>query len=132
MVVMKLYTSLGNDLGYFGYKTYNDDWEDGHYWTKCGYPGMVAGAERPSRVTWFPIIDDDYDGSGVELEYKADSSAGDSGGPVFGWWDGKPYVIGTHSGGEEEYSFPASIVKNNVAAGGSALSKLIKWGRDNW
>jgi V8-like Glu-specific endopeptidase len=132
MAVCKLYTPLGDSLGYFGYKTYNDDWEGGHYWTKVGYPGMVASGQRPSRVTWYPIVDDDSDGAGVELEYKADSSSGDSGGPVFGWWSGQPYVIGTHSGGEEEYSFPWYIVKNNVAAGGSALSGLIGWARTNW
>lgn len=132
MATLKLYTPLGDSLGYFGYKTYHDSWEGGCYWTKCGYPGAIASANRPSRVTWFPIIDDDNDGAGVELEYRADSSKGDSGGPVFSWWNGKPYVIGTHSGGEEEYHFPFSIVKNNVAAGGGALSSLISWARNNW
>lgn len=132
MAVLKLYTPLGDSLGWFGSKTYDDDWEDGNYWTKCGYPGAVASGNRPSRITWFPIIDDDNDGAGVELEYHADASDGDSGGPVFGWWDGSPYVIGTHSGGEEEYQFPFSIVKNNVAAGGSALPNLIIWAQNNW
>jgi V8-like Glu-specific endopeptidase len=132
MSVLKLYTSLGNSLGWFGSKTYHDSWEDGNYWTKCGYPGALASGERPSRITWFPIVDDDSDGSGLELEYHADASPGDSGGPVFGWWDGSPYAIGTHSGGEEEYHFPFSIVRNNVAAGGSALPDLIIWAQNNW
>jgi V8-like Glu-specific endopeptidase len=132
MAVLKLYTPLGDSMGYFGYKTYDDDWEGGSYWTKVGYPGMLTGGQRPSRVTWYPIIDDDNDGAGIELEYRADSTPGDSGGPVFGWWSGMPYVIGTHSGGEEEYQFPWYIIKNNVAAGGSALSSLIGWARSNW
>jgi V8-like Glu-specific endopeptidase len=132
MAVLKLYTALGDSLGYLGYKTYNDDWEGGNYWTKCGYPGAITGGQRPSRIQWYPIVDDDSDGSGIELEYKADSTSGDSGGPVFGWWSGSPYVIGTHSGGEEEYHFPWYIVKNNVAAGGGALSSLIAWARSNW
>lgn len=132
MAVLKLYTPLGDSMGYFGYKTYDDDWEGGNYWTKVGYPGMVAGGQRPSRITWYPIIDDDNDGAGVELEYRADSTPGDSGGPVFGWWSGMPYVIGTHSGGEEEYQFPWYIIRNNLAAGGSALSSLIGWARANW
>jgi len=132
MAVLQLYEPLGDTLGYFGYKTYRDDWEDGDYWTKVGYPSMVANGTRPSRVTWYPIIDDDNDGAGVELEYRADSSGGDSGGPVFGWWSGSPYVVGTHSGGEEEYHFPWSIVRNNLSAGGNALSSLIGWGRSNW
>jgi len=131
MAVLKLYTPLGDTLGWFGYKTYSDSWEDGLHWTKCGYPGVVAGGRRPSRITWFPIIDDDSEGAGVELEYRVDSSEGDSGGPVFGWWGGMPYLIGTHSGSEEELDW-FSVVQNNVAAGGIALSNLIGWARDNW
>jgi V8-like Glu-specific endopeptidase len=128
MAVMRLAQPLGDWLGYFGYKTYNDDWEDGNYWTLAGYPGDVANAQRPSANYWFPITDDDNDGAGVELEYKADTNSGNSGGPVWGWWDGKPYVIGTHSGGEDNFGEP----KQNVAAGGSALSSLIAWARSNW
>jgi V8-like Glu-specific endopeptidase len=128
MAVMRLAQPLGDWLGYFGYKTYDDDWEDGNYWTLAGYPGDVAGGQRPSANYWFPITDDDNDGAGVELEYKADTNGGNSGGPVFGWWDGKPYVIGTHSGGEDNFGEP----KQNVAAGGSALSSLIAWARSNW
>lgn len=132
MAVLKLYTPLGNTLGYFGARTYHDSWEGGHYWTKVGYPGAVASGARPSRIAWYPIVDDDSDGAGVELEYKADSSPGDSGGPVFGWWSGWPYVIGTHSGWEEEYHFPWYMVKNNLAAGGGALTNLVRWARNNW
>lgn len=127
MAVMALNSPLGDWLGYFGYKTYTDAWEDGPWWTLCGYPGMVAGAQRPSRETSFPIQDDDNDGAGVELEYEADTSNGNSGGPVFGWWNNAPYIIGTHSGGEEE-----AFDTNNVAAGGPALSSLIHWARTNW
>lgn len=132
LIVMKLYTPLGNSLGWFGSKTYHDSWEGGNYWTKCGYPGAVASGQRPSRIMWFPIVDDDSDGAGVELEYKADASGGDSGGPVFGWWDNGPHLVGVHSGSEEEYHFPWYIVKNNVAAGGSILPNLIIWAQNHW
>lgn len=134
MAVLKLYTPLGTSLGYFGYRTYDDAWEDGHYWTRCGYAGALSSGQRPNRVTWFPVVDDDeYTfGAGTELEYYADSGPGDSGGPVFGWWGDSPYVIGAHSGWEGEYHFPFSIVEHNLAAGGSALSNLIGWARSNW
>ncbi len=128
MAVMRLAQPLGEWLGYFGYKTYNDDWEDGNYWTVAGYPGDLSGGARPSAHYWFPITDDDNDGAGVELEYRADTNSGNSGGPVFGWWSGKPYVVGTHSGWEDNFGEP----KQNVAAGGSALSSLIGWARANW
>jgi hypothetical protein len=127
MAILKLYTPLGESLGYFGYKTYDDDWEGGAYWTLIGYPGSVTGAERPTCQNNIVIMDDDSDGEGIELEHNGDTSSGNSGGPLWAWWGDSPRVIGTHSG--EEHNWDED---NNVAAGGSALSKLIKWGRDNW
>lgn len=133
MVVCRLYTPLGNSLGYFGAKTYDSSWEDGNYWTLAGYPGAVAGANRPSRQMWWPILDDDSDGNADELEFHADSTPGDSGGPVFGFWNGEawPSVVGTDSGGEK-WSFLWWGEDNNVAAGGSAMVDLIHWARVNW
>jgi V8-like Glu-specific endopeptidase len=128
MAVMRLAQPLGDWLGYFGYKTYNDNWEGGSYWTLPGYPSDLTGGQRPFAHYWFPITDDDNDGAGVELEYRADTNTGNSGSPVFGWWSGSPYVIGTHSGSEDNWFEP----KQNVAAGGGALSSLIGWARNNW
>jgi V8-like Glu-specific endopeptidase len=127
MAVLKLYTPLGNSLGYFGYKTYSDDWEGGAYWILVGYPSAVGGGQRPTWQSYIVITDDDSDGAGVELEHTGDATSGNSGGPLWSWWDDSPRVIGTHSG--SEYNWDED---NNVAAGGSALSQLIKWARDNW
>ena len=127
MAVLKLYTALGNSLGYFGYKTYSDDWEGGAYWYLLGYPGAVGGGVRPTWQSGIKVLDDDSDGAGVELEHNGDATDGNSGGPLWSWWGDSPRVIGTHSG--SEYNWDED---NNVAAGGSALSSLIKWGRDNW
>ena len=132
MAVWKLSEPLGLEFGYFGYKTYSDDWEDLPVWRLNGYPGDMDGGQRPVRVIDFPITDDDNDGAGVELEYKADSKGGMSGGPVWAWWDKNgvptPYIVGTHAGGEDNFGEE----KHNLAAGGPALSALIKWARDNW
>ncbi|MFD0527714.1 trypsin-like serine peptidase [Kitasatospora arboriphila] len=88
-------------------------------------------ASRPNRP-WlhlnYPITDDDNDGAGVELEYQADTEGGQSGAPVFAWFDGAPYVVGTHSGGEDNFGEP----RQNVAAGGNALTNLLHWARNNW
>jgi V8-like Glu-specific endopeptidase len=132
MAVWKLSKPLGQEWGYFGYKTYNDDWEDMPVWRLNGYPGDLANGKRPARDFDFPIVDDDDDGAGVELEYLADTSGGMSGGPVWGWFDKngvpRPYIIGTHVGGEDN---PLEET-HNLAAGGPALSALIKWARDTW
>lgn len=64
----------------------------------------------------------------MELETdNGDVSAGDSGGPMFGWWSDGPYVVGTLSGEEIEDS-----EENNIAAGGNALVDLIRWATTNW
>jgi V8-like Glu-specific endopeptidase len=83
---------------------------------------------RPWLHANFPIIDDDNDGAGVELEYRADTEEGQSGSPVYAWFDGAPYVVGTHSGTEDNFGEPTQ----NVAAGGAALTNLLHWARANW
>jgi len=132
MGVWRLATPLGQEWGYFGYKTYNSDWEDLPVWRINGYPGDLANGQRPARDFNFPITNDEDDGAGVELEYQADTNSGMSGSPVWGWFDKngvpKPYVVGTHKGSEDNPFEEA----HNIAAGGPALSSIIKWARDNW
>lgn len=132
IAIMKLFDPLGDWLGYFGTKRYSDDWEDAPYWTLAGYPGAVANGMRPSRQSGISVLDDDSEGDGLEIEHNGDASPGDSGGPLFAWWNDGPYLIGVHSGGEEEYQFPIWVVENNVAAGGNLLNKIVRWGRENW
>jgi V8-like Glu-specific endopeptidase len=132
MIVLRLYTPLGNSFGYFGTKRYDSAWEGGNYWTLAGYPAAVAGTNRPSRQMWWPVLDDDSDGSADELEYEADATPGDSGGPVFGFWSGWPYAIGTHSGGEKSTFLWWTVEDTNIGCGGSALNSLVAWARSNW
>lgn len=137
--VCRLYEPLGSYLGYFGYNGYNDDWENDPYWSIIGYPGAIAGGQRPSFQG--SITSDDTDGdsnSGLEIETKADLTPGNSGGPMFGWWNGDPRLIGVVSGQEEEWSpgfWPwewADTELTNVIAGGSGFTNLMAWGRTNW
>jgi V8-like Glu-specific endopeptidase len=132
--VCKLYNRLGDTLGYYGFNGYSSSWENGNYWTVVGYPGDVAGGERPSWQGAISIHDDDGDSNGgQELESQtADINHGDSGGPIFGWWSGDPRVIGVVSGEEEEYKFPFSTEDNNIFASGSGFTNLIAWARSNW
>jgi V8-like Glu-specific endopeptidase len=132
--VMKLYDPLGDQLGWFGTKTYDDGWNDGNYWTLVGYPGAVANAQQPSYQNGISFHDTDGDGDAEELETdNGDSSPGDSGGPLFAWWaDGWPYIVGVVSGEEEEYQFPFSSQDNNIAAAGSPMVDLVQWAEANW
>ena len=84
MLVLRLYTPLGNTYGYFGTKDYNSSWQGGNYWTLAGYPAAVAGANRPSRQMWWPVLDDDSDGSAEEVEFEADATPGHGAGLSLG------------------------------------------------
>ncbi len=135
MAVLRLYDPLGSSLGWFGSKVYDDDWEDQPDWELVGYPGDVAGAERPSYQMGIAVLDDDSDGDALELEHHGDASPGDSGGPFFSFWpDGNPYVIGTTSGGETISGGVLGIgdEDNNIAAGGKAMVDLVRWAQTNW
>jgi hypothetical protein len=135
--VLRLIDPLGDSLGWFGSKTYDDHWNDGNYWTLVGYPGDVAGGEQPSWQNGISFHDDDEDGDALELETdNGDATPGDSGGPFFGWWDGEsgPSVVGVASAQEEEWPFPwfTGPEDNNVAGAGSPMVNLIAWAQQNW
>jgi V8-like Glu-specific endopeptidase len=125
--LLRLYDPLGDELGYFGAKLYDQSWQDGSFWTLVGYPSAVT-SERPSFQAGIPVLANDVEGDAMALEHQGDSTYGNSGGPFFGVWpDGFPYVIGTDSGG-----VPNEFGGNNICAGGQALLNLISYWRTNW
>lgn len=137
--VCRLYEPLGSWLGYFGYNGYDDDWEDEPYWSLIGYPGAIAGGQRPSYQGNVTSFDTDGDSNGgLEIETRGDLTPGNSGGPMFGWWNGDPRLIGVVSGEEEDWNpgiWPwdwADVERGNVIAGGSGFTNLMAWGRTNW
>ena len=132
--ILKLYNPVGTTTGWFGYNGWSSDWESQNYWTVLGYPTAVGGGEMPSWQTGIDYHDEDSDDNGgEELESNtADITGGNSGGPIFGFWDSDPRVIGVVSGEESEYEFPASSDENNIFASGSGFTSLIAWGRTNW
>ena len=131
--ILRLYEPLGQWLGYFGYNGYSEDWDDQPWWSIIGYPGAIANAMRPSFQGGITVGDvDSDDGGGEELESDtADTSSGDSGGPMFGWWGDDSRLIGVVSG-QEEITFPWTWDQDNIIAGGSGFTSLIGWGRTNW
>jgi len=136
--VLRLQDRLGDSLGWFGTRSYDDSWNDDNFWTLVGYPGAIDNAEQPSIQSGISFHDDDEDsndfGQAMELETQdGDSSPGDSGGPYFAFWDDGPYIVGADVGGETEwFFFPFTTEDNNVASGGPALPQLVQWARDNW
>ena len=134
MAVLRLYDPLGSSLGWMGTKTFDSSWNGGNYWTLAGYPGSIAGGERPSQQSGIPVLDTDGDGDAEEIEHHGSATPGDSGGPFFGFWSGAPYAVGTTSGGETISGGFLGIgdEDNNIEAGGSAMVDLVKWAQANW
>jgi hypothetical protein len=99
-----------------------------------GYPRAIAGANRPSYQSGVAVLDDDEDGDAQQIEHHGDSSPGDSGGPMFGFWSDGSYAIGTTSGGETISGGFLGIgdQNNNIAAGGNAMVDLVNWALANW
>jgi hypothetical protein len=134
IAVLRLYDSVGSWLGWMGTKVYDSSWQGGQYWTLAGYPGSIAGAERPSYQSGIPVLDNDGDGDAQEIEHHGSATPGDSGGPFFGFWSDGPYAIGTTSGGEAITGTPFGWWNedNNIEAGGQAMVDLVLWAEANW
>lgn len=130
-VVCRLYTPLGDRCGYMGYYGTTDDdfYQDKDTWITVGYPGTP----RPQTEFLIDIDDVDDDGDASELESPWDSMPGWSGGPLFGWINDDPKVVGVVSGNEID-SLGGWITNSDhgVFAGGLAMAQLISWARTNW
>jgi V8-like Glu-specific endopeptidase len=118
--VLVLERPLGGTLGWMGSRTYNDDWDNEPYWANVGYPASLGGGDRP--VYHDDIMMFEVDGGSMKAmnSITADLTPGHSGGPVFGWWDAEPYVVGVVS---------AQGLGANWISGGSAMVNLVKTAR---
>jgi hypothetical protein len=107
---------LGNWLGWFGSKTYNDDWDDEPYWAHCGYGEDIGNANYPTFQQDICLEEEDGGNMKAMSSTTGDFTHAHSGGPVFGWWDG-PYVVGVVSGQAQG---------KNWISGGVSMVRLIK------
>jgi Trypsin-like peptidase domain len=134
IAVLRLYDPLGDALGYFGAKTYIQQWNNLPEFYLMGYPAMIANAERPSYERRIAVLRDDENNGFAAIDHHGDSTGGDSGGPFWSFWsDGFPYAVGTVSGGYVRTDSNGNVVDdNNVAAGGSPMVNLINQARTDW
>ncbi|MEJ7738352.1 MAG: trypsin-like peptidase domain-containing protein [Chitinophagaceae bacterium] len=120
-VVVVLDRPLGNSIGFLGAKSYTDSWDGGAHWTHAGYPNDLTGTQRPIYQTGIALDGDFWSADDNEsMTHKGDVWPGQSGGPFWGYWDGKPYAVATQS---------AHNPSDNFASGGSDLVDLVNRAR---
>jgi V8-like Glu-specific endopeptidase len=130
VAICQLDKPMGDWLGYFGSRSYDEDWEDNAWWEHVGYPyDLSPSGTKPCYQLSIDINDDDDDDyDTVELETDADIASGQSGGPLWAVFnDGGPQVIGVLSGNQDNF-----WETTNIFAGGNGLNSLVTWGRNNW
>lgn len=138
--ICQLFDPIGDQVGYFGYRGYNSDWEDREYWTMAGFPYDIS-LTYMSREEAIAVRDDD-DGDDIrvndttydttQVESDADEASGVSGAPLWGYWDGtNPYAIGVHHGVERDGTITGTEILS-CASGGAGFTQAAAWGRSMW
>lgn len=128
-VICKLNWRIGDRTGWLGAQWWSneDRYHDG-LWFSAGYPLSFAGGYLPASELWIEIEDIDNDADGLQIETDNFASEGWSGGPLWGWIDNDPRVIGILSGMDWDWPDP----KRSLFAGGRHMLNLIHYAQDNW
>lgn len=125
-VVVVLDRRMGDLTGWMGSRTYSDSWDGGNYWSHIGYPQDIAGGSRPCFVGDFSLDGHDSQPETAQaIMHQADVIPGQSGGPMFGWWEGEPWprVVADQSW---------QNASTNGASGGSHMVDLIIRARNDF
>lgn len=125
--LLRLYQPLGDYAGYFGVRTYNDDWDDENVWAAAGYPSMAPyNNQVPSYLLGVAIDDEDTDGDAAELDSEnQDNSKGNSGGPLWAVWPSGPHIVGVTSANNHTDYGPFGDDFYVMNAGGKAMVDLV-------
>lgn len=125
-VCVVLNWNIGNVTGWMGSRTYSDSWDGGNYWSHIGYPGDLAGGQRPSYQGGIALDGSFWDPQAHQRIYHlGDVWPGQSGGPFFGWWSGEswPRVVADQSGQNPD---------ENSASGGAHMVDCIIRARNDF
>lgn len=119
-VVVVLDHRIGDSTGWMGARGYDDDWDSLNVWSHMGYPADLNSGERPIFISPFRLDGNDDDAQ--EMPHRADVFPGQSGGPMFGWWDGD---VGPRAVAVQSWQNGT----DNGASGGQDLRDLVAQAR---
>ncbi|HLO36060.1 MAG TPA: hypothetical protein VK194_08255 [Candidatus Deferrimicrobium sp.] len=125
-VCVVLDRTIGNLTGWMGSRSWSDDWDDLGVWRHIGYPGDLAGAQRPSYQSGIALDGSFWDREvHTRIFHHADVWPGQSGGPFFAWWSGEsfPRVVADQSGQNSD---------ENTASGGAHMVNCIIRARNDY
>lgn len=125
-VVLVLNDRIGDSTGWLGTRRYTDDWDSLAVWWHIGYPMDLTSMQRPVFQSWFSLNgDDDQDDTHQIIRHQADVFPGQSGGPVFGFWDGDvgPRAVAVQSWQTSE--------TNGASGGGDLVDLAIRARNDH-
>lgn len=124
--VLVLDARLGDRFGWMGTKQYSSDWDGDNVWCSIGYSGDT-GFRDPLFQIGKSMDEDEWDlGSGRAMTTAADMNKGQSGSPMFGFWDNVPYVVAVMSA----YGNVWASGNENWCSGGSDLNRIVRIARD--
>ncbi|MCW2764864.1 MAG: hypothetical protein JWO11_823 [Nocardioides sp.] len=128
-VICELDWRIGDRAGWLGsWWSNNEDFYYNPNWSSTGYPVSFLSGERPALESPLRVVDIDDDGDGLEIETYKFALGGWSGGPLWGWVQDQPRVVGIESGFETDFLDPT----RTVFAGGQHLVNLVNYGWSTW
>lgn len=112
---------IGDSFGWLGTRTYNSSWDGEPFWWNIGYPGDIGSGLTPTFQRSKELDEDAWDwGGGRSMSTDADTFFGNSGGPMFGFWDAGPYVVAVVS---------SQSSSENWCSGGDDMTRLVRHAR---
>jgi V8-like Glu-specific endopeptidase len=122
-VVVVLDRRLGETVGWMGARGYDDDWDDLAVWSHMGYPVDLNFGQRPTWQGGFRL--DGTDAAAQSILHQADVFPGQSGGPMFGFWDGD---VGPRAVAVQSWQTNS----NNGASGSMDMRDLVALARTDF
>jgi V8-like Glu-specific endopeptidase len=122
-VVVVLDRRLGESTGWMGARGYDDDWDDLAVWSHMGYPADLNSGQRPTWQGGFRI--DGTDADAQSILHQADVFPGQSGGPVFAFWEGD---VGPRAVAVQSWQTSS----NNGASGSMDMRDLVAQARTDF